>query len=179
MLAGGASTLLLDDEQCRDQIGALARRERRALVAGTLCPCRRVSAHLNQLGRRIVAQPLAHLDRAARVAHCVVEGQARLCLIAPDHRCVEGRARDLTVDTRRPCAVGLTSSLKQGEAPFELGACTSTGHVFRYSECRARALLWKLGFSTSTMLSGIYNEPPLASGGVLAARWSPASGTVR
>ena len=42
-----AAAVLLD-EQCRDQIGALARRERRALVAGTLRPRRRISANGGQ-----------------------------------------------------------------------------------------------------------------------------------
>ena len=46
------------------------------------------------------------------------------------------------MDRRRLCAVGLTSSLKQGEAPFELGACTSSGHfcVRECGECRAHVL---------------------------------------
>ena len=84
VLARGTAALLFD-EQGHNPIGALARREWRTLVARALRARRCVGAHLHQLGGRIVAQPLAHLGRAASVTHGVVEGEPCLRAIAPDH----------------------------------------------------------------------------------------------
>ena len=118
VLARGTAALLFD-EQGHNPIGALARREWRTLVARALRARRCVGAHLHQLGGRIVAQPLAHLGRAASVTHGVVEGEPCLRAIAPDHGGIEDRARHLAVGARRARAIGLAASLEQGEAALE------------------------------------------------------------
>ena len=96
--------------------------QRRALVTRTLCARRRVGAHLHELSRWIVAQPLAELGRMARVAHRVVEGEACLRAVTPGHRGVQDCAWNRTVGARCASAIGLTSGLEKGEAVLELAA---------------------------------------------------------
>jgi hypothetical protein len=111
---------LLRHEQPRDEVGALARRERRTFVLGALRARRRIGAHLHELGRGVVAQPLAQLGRAARVAHGVVEGEPRLRAVAPDHGGVQDRARSVAVRARRTRAVWLAGVREQLEAACDL-----------------------------------------------------------